>query len=105
MATVEQAAELPLLRPLLAWAKEEIMAEASRLGTADISRLPDEDCCTLLLPRSVATGTTPGQLTRIEQRLDLDDMVDTLLAGARLLPVSVDWAAEDSESSAERAVS
>ncbi|MDO0933254.1 hypothetical protein QQY66_16745 [Streptomyces sp. DG2A-72] len=56
--------------------KEEILAEASRLGTADISRLPDEDRCTLLLPRPVATRTTPGQLTRIEQRLDLDDMVD-----------------------------
>lgn len=105
LATVEQAAELPLLRPLLAWSKDEIMAEARRLGTADISRLPDEDCCTLLLPRSVATRTTPGQLLKIEQRLDLDDLVDTLLAKARMLPVSVDWAAEDTEPSAEAAVS
>ncbi len=105
LATVEQAAELPLLRPLLAWDKDEIMAEADRLGTAEISRLPDEDCCTLLLPRSVATRTTPGQLARIERRLDVDDMVDTLLTKARLLPVSVDRPSPDAGSPAERAVS
>lgn len=87
LGTVEKAAELPVLRPLLAWDKDEIMAEARRLGTADVSRLPDEDCCTLLLPRSVATRTTPGQLARLEQRLDLDDVVDTLLAKACFLPV------------------
>lgn len=105
LATVEQAAELPLLRPLVAWSKDEIMAEAGRLGTAEISRLPDEDCCTLLLPRSVATRTTPGRLDRFEQRLDMDDMVDTLLAKARLLPVSVDWAAQENASPADRAAS
>ncbi|MEV5438477.1 tRNA uracil 4-sulfurtransferase ThiI [Streptomyces sp. NPDC052682] len=85
LATVEQAATLPLLRPLLAWDKEEIMAEADRLGTGEISRLPDEDCCSLLAPRSVATRTTASSLERLERRLDVEATVDGLLAKARLL--------------------
>ncbi|GAB2886891.1 tRNA 4-thiouridine(8) synthase ThiI [Streptomyces deserti] len=88
LATVEQAATLPLLRPLLAWDKEEIMAEADRLGTGEISRLPDEDCCSLLAPRSVATRTTPSGLERLERRLDVAGTVENLLAKARLLRVT-----------------
>ncbi|MDN0198788.1 tRNA uracil 4-sulfurtransferase ThiI [Streptomyces sp. S.PNR 29] len=100
LATVEQAATLPLLRPLLAWDKEEIMAEADRLGTAEISRLPDEDCCSLLAPRRVATRTTPGALARLEQRLDLEETVDGLLAKARLLQVTPGRHEETGEASA-----
>ncbi|GAB2761214.1 tRNA uracil 4-sulfurtransferase ThiI [Streptomyces bullii] len=87
LATVEQAATLPLLRPLLTWDKEEIMAEADRLGTGQISRLPDEDCCSLLAPRSVATRTTPSGLERLERRLAVEATVENLLARARLMHV------------------
>jgi thiamine biosynthesis protein ThiI len=104
LATVEQATGLPLLRPLLAWDKEEIMREAGELGTLDISRLKDEDCCTLLLPRSVATRTTPEQLTRVERRLDLDEMVEALIDRAQVMPVSAAWE-EDVDAPADRAAS
>src|SRR5206468_4697244 len=40
MAVVEQASDLPLLRPLLGWDKSEIMAEAEALGTLEVSILP-----------------------------------------------------------------
>ncbi|MGW0735243.1 tRNA uracil 4-sulfurtransferase ThiI [Streptomyces sp. NPDC002851] len=82
LATVEDAATLPLLRPLLAWDKSEIMAEAARIGTADVSRLPDEDCCTLLAPPSAATRSRPAQLARLERRLDMDAVTDDLLSRA-----------------------
>lgn len=80
MATVEEAAELPLLRPLVAFDKEEIIAEARRIGTAEISKLPDEDCCSLLAPPRVATRTTPSQLVNVERRMELDELVPKLLA-------------------------
>lgn len=84
MATVEQAASLPLLRPLVAWDKEEIISEARRIGTADISTLPDEDCCSLLTPPRVATRTTPSQLENVERRMDLDELVPKLLADVQV---------------------
>ncbi len=84
MATVEQASALPLLRPLVAWDKDEIIGEARRIGTAEISTLPDEDCCSLLAPPRVATRTTPAQFERVERRLDIDELVPKLLADVQV---------------------
>src|SRR6185436_18726374 len=44
------ASELPLLRPLLTNDKDETVALARRIGTFDISILPEPDCCTLFQP-------------------------------------------------------
>ncbi|MCT2588848.1 tRNA 4-thiouridine(8) synthase ThiI [Streptomyces sp. N2-109] len=85
LTAVEQAATLPLLRPLLGWDKAEIMAEAERLGTAEISRLPDEDCCKLLLPPHVTTRAAPARLDRLDQRMDPDEMAERLLTRVRVL--------------------
>ncbi|WP_019815311.1 tRNA uracil 4-sulfurtransferase ThiI [Saccharomonospora saliphila] len=84
MATVEDAASRPLLRPLVAWDKNEIIDEARRIGTADVSTLPDEDCCSLLTPPRVATRTTPRQLEGVERRLEIDELVPKLLADVQV---------------------
>ncbi|RCG22366.1 tRNA 4-thiouridine(8) synthase ThiI [Streptomyces reniochalinae] len=82
LAAVDEAASLPLLRPLLGWEKQEIIDEARTLGTADVSVLPDEDCCSLLAPRQVTTSARVTDLRRVERRLELDELVGELLAGA-----------------------
>ncbi|WP_113697540.1 tRNA uracil 4-sulfurtransferase ThiI [Amycolatopsis albispora] len=85
LAAAEQGCELPLLRPLLGWDKEEIVAEARRIGTGEISALPDEDCCSLLAPPRVATRTTPDRLAAIDRRAGLDDLADQLVAAVQVL--------------------
>ncbi|WP_199433400.1 tRNA uracil 4-sulfurtransferase ThiI [Qaidamihabitans albus] len=85
LATIEQSCSMPLLRPLLAWDKEEIIAESRRLGIAEISALPDEDCCSLLTPPRVATRTTVAQLEGVERRLPFDDLVRAVLDEAQVL--------------------
>ncbi len=92
MAAVDEAASLPLLRPLLGWEKQEIIDEARALGTAEVSVLPDEDCCSLLAPRQVSTHARVPDLERVEKRLEVDELVEELLAGA--------WAMEPGADSA-----
>ncbi|MCG5212321.1 tRNA uracil 4-sulfurtransferase ThiI [Streptosporangium sp. KLBMP 9127] len=70
----DQAVELPILRPLIGLDKTEIMSEARRIGTLEISELPDEDCCTLLAPRRAETRAKIEDLQRIEKRLDAEDL-------------------------------
>ncbi|WP_086729895.1 hypothetical protein [Streptomyces carpinensis] len=78
-----------MLLPRPAWGKRQIMAEARTLGTADISRLPARTAAPRLLPpRSAATRSTPARLARLERRLDVDEVAETLLAEARLRPAS-----------------
>jgi thiamine biosynthesis protein ThiI len=84
LAVVEEAAELPLLRPLVGLDKSEIVAMAKRLGTYEISILPDEDCCQLFSSRLAVTRGHAEDLRLIERTADAEELVDELLTGAEL---------------------
>jgi tRNA uracil 4-sulfurtransferase len=83
ITALDDAVKLPILRPLIAWDKTEIMAEARRIRTLAISELPDQDCCTLLTPRRVETRARIDDLRRLEGRLDADDLADELAMSAQ----------------------
>jgi tRNA uracil 4-sulfurtransferase len=84
LAVVEEAAELPLLRPLVDRDKAEIVEIAKQLGTYDISILPDEDCCQLFSSRLAVTRGQADDLRQIERTADIEDMVDSLVESAQL---------------------
>ena len=84
LAVVEEAAELPLLRPLIDRDKAEIVEIAKQLGTYDISILPDEDCCQLFSSRLAVTRGHSADLRQIERMADIEDMVDGLVESAQL---------------------
>jgi len=83
ITALDDAVKLPILRPLIGWDKAEIVAEARRIRTLDISELPDQDCCTLLTPRRVETRARIPDLRKIEGRLDADDLAEELAATAQ----------------------
>lgn len=85
LQVVEQAAELPLLRPLLGMDKAEIMDEAKALGTFELSSLPAEDCCTLFSSRVAETHANPGKVAQLESRIELSELVATLADSAELV--------------------
>ncbi|MFJ5675872.1 tRNA uracil 4-sulfurtransferase ThiI [Streptomyces sp. NPDC093097] len=85
MAAVDEAATLPVLRPLVGWEKQEIIDEARSIGTAEISVLPDEDCCQLLAPPRVTLRAGLTDLRSVEKRLDVDDLVDGLLRDVQVM--------------------
>jgi tRNA uracil 4-sulfurtransferase len=84
LAVVEEAAELPLLRPLIDRDKAEIVDVARALGTYDISILPDEDCCQLFSSRLAVTRGHSDDLRRIERTADIEELVEELAASAEL---------------------
>ncbi|MFC7330356.1 tRNA uracil 4-sulfurtransferase ThiI [Marinactinospora rubrisoli] len=84
ITALDDAVDLPILRPLIGMDKTEIMAEARRIGTLHISELPDEDCCTLLTPRQVETAAKIEDLRQIEKRLDVEELAEHLAASAQL---------------------
>jgi tRNA uracil 4-sulfurtransferase len=84
LALVEDAAELPLLRPLVDRDKSEIVEIAKQLGTYEISILPDEDCCQLFSSKLAVTRGQTDDLRRIERTADIEEMVDDLVQSAEL---------------------
>jgi len=84
LAVVEEAAELPLLRPLIDRDKQEIVEIARQLGTYEISILPDEDCCQLFSSKLAVTRGQPDDLRQIERTADIEELVDALVESAEL---------------------
>jgi thiamine biosynthesis protein ThiI len=80
--TINRAATLPVLRPLVGMDKAEIIERARALGSFAISIEPDEDCCSFLQPRRPATRTRPEELDAIERELDVKGLVDAAAAAA-----------------------
>jgi len=85
LGVVEHAADLPVLRPLVAWDKSEIVGEAKEIGTYAVSALPAEDCCTLFASPFADTRAAPEKLRSLEERIDVAETVDELLAAAELV--------------------
>lgn len=81
MRAVDEAAVLPVLRPLVGNDKLEIMVEARRIDTFDLSTQDQTDCCTLFMPRSPETHAKLHVVLDAWGELDVDAMVGEALAG------------------------
>jgi thiamine biosynthesis protein ThiI len=75
LRTVSAVAHLPIFRPLIGDDKEDIIRIARELGTYEISVLPDQDCCTLFVPRHPETLSTMEQAEDAERNLDIPGLV------------------------------
>ena len=81
MACTEDAADLPVFRPVIAMDKEEIIRIARRIGTFETSIQPFEDCCTVFTPRHPRTHPKVEDVRALEAALDVQGLVDRAMAG------------------------
>ena len=82
MTAISAATTFDVLRPLVGMDKDEITAEAERIGTLPISNIPDQDCCQLFTPRHPATRARPQNIEAAEAVLPISSMVDAAVAAA-----------------------
>ena len=75
MAVIQQAARLPILRPLVGMDKQEIIDQARRIGTFEVSSVPDQDCCQLFVPKHPATKARFIDVEEDETKLDVKDLL------------------------------
>ena len=75
MAVIQQAARLPILRPLVGMDKQEIIDQARRIGTFEVSSVPDQDCCQLFVPKHPATKARFIDVEEDETKLDVTDLL------------------------------
>jgi len=94
LAAIEEAAELPILRPLIGMDKEEIVAQAQAIGTFETSIEPDQDCCTLFVPKHPAIRSQPAHLRKLEENLAVEEMVARALAETEVLDIRRDGTVE-----------
>ena len=82
IAVVDDVAGMPVLRPLIGMNKEEIVGMSQDIGTFPISIQPDQDCCSLFVPRHPETRARLETVQRLEKGLPVDELVAEAVAGA-----------------------
>jgi len=89
MTLVDDASDLPVLRPLLAWDKREVMAKAASLGILSLSELPADDACPLFAGGKQRTAVPRPDVLRAESELDLDALAEAAAGEARRIEPGV----------------
>jgi thiamine biosynthesis protein ThiI len=82
LTCIGAAAELPVLRPLIAFDKQETIDIAQRIGTFALSAVQEPDCCTLFMPRKAVTRGRIEVCEDLEARFDVEGLVASSVARA-----------------------
>jgi thiamine biosynthesis protein ThiI len=82
LVVIEEAANLPILRPLVGMDKQEIIDQSRKIGTFEISAIPDQDCCQLFVPAHPATKAKLPDIKQAEDLLEISPMTQLGLDGA-----------------------
>lgn len=69
----------PVLRPLIAMDKLEIIDISTKIGTFETSILPFEDCCTVFLPKFPAIKPKMETVLKAESKLDVEGLIGEAL--------------------------
>jgi len=85
MTVIEEAARLPMVRPLVGMDKNEIVDQARALGTFETSIQPDQDCCSLFVPPHPETHANLDEVRAAESLLEVETMVADAVRKAEIV--------------------
>ncbi len=75
MYAINEVTNTPILRPLIAMDKNDIVDIAKDIETYEISNRPYEDCCTIFVPASPKTKPKRDKVTRYESFVDFEPYI------------------------------
>ncbi len=79
LATIEEVVKIPIFRPLISLDKQEIINLAKKIGTYEISILPQEDCCQLFVPKHPTTKAKLEIIKSIENKIKIKRLENSIL--------------------------
>lgn len=86
----DDAAGMPVFRPLIGMDKVEIIATARQIDTYDLSILPYEDCCTVFTPKHPRTKPVLKFVQQAEDALDVDGLLDDCISRVKMTKIEPD---------------
>ena len=87
LVVTDSVVSMPVMRPLIAMDKVDIMDKAREIGTYDISIQPYEDCCTVFLPKHPVTKPKLERIEKSESALDVKALVDAAVASEEIIDI------------------
>ncbi|KAB8138266.1 tRNA 4-thiouridine(8) synthase ThiI, partial [Gracilibacillus oryzae] len=90
MHAINAVTNYPIIRPLIAMDKDEIMAISERIDMYAISIRPYEDCCTVFVPKSPKTKPRLEKVEQFENAIDFTQDVEDILNNIETITISAD---------------
>jgi len=88
MHVINSVTNYPMIRPLVAMDKEDIIEISHKIDTFDISIRPYEDCCTIFVPKSPKTQPKKHKVEQFESGADFTELLEEAIAGTEVIKVS-----------------
>jgi thiamine biosynthesis protein ThiI len=85
MIVIENAIDMPILKPVIGMDKTEIMERAREIGTFDTSILPYDDCCSVFAPSNPLINPKLENIIKSESRLNVDELIETCMSTLEIL--------------------
>ncbi|MET3682653.1 thiamine biosynthesis protein ThiI [Alkalibacillus flavidus] len=79
MNTINEVTNYPIIRPLVAMDKNDIIDVAKSIDTYDISIRPYEDCCTIFVPKQPKTRPRREKVNQFEAPVDFTPEIEKAL--------------------------
>ena len=87
LVVTDASVSLPVMRPLIAMDKVDIMDKAQEIGTFETSIQPYEDCCTVFLPKHPTTKPKLERILESESKLDVEGLVEAAVKSQEIVNI------------------
>lgn len=87
MTSSNSVVTMPVLRPVVAFDKDDIIAISEKIGTFETSILPYEDCCTVFLPKNPQIKPKMEKILEQERKLDVETLIQNALMQIEVLEI------------------
>ena len=87
LVVTDASVDIPVMRPLIALDKTDIIDIARDIGTYEKSIEPYEDCCTVFLPRHPLTKPKLDRIEKSESKMDVDALVDAAVESEEIIDI------------------
>lgn len=88
LACTDNAANMPVFRPLIGMDKDEIIEISRKIDTFETSILPYEDCCTVFTPKHPKTRPNLEDIIKAEQLIPMDELVERAVNETQLRAIT-----------------
>ncbi|MCQ2553623.1 MAG: tRNA 4-thiouridine(8) synthase ThiI [Clostridia bacterium] len=88
LVVTDSTVSMPIMRPLIAMDKVQIMDIAKEIGTFDVSIQPYEDCCTVFLPKHPVTKPKLERILESESKLNVEELVAAAVASEEIVIIN-----------------
>lgn len=87
LVVTDASVDIPVMRPLIALDKVDIIDIARDIGTYEKSIEPYEDCCTVFLPKHPVTRPKLSKIEKSESKLDVEQLIQNALDSEEVIDI------------------